>query len=54
MTKQTAEAIAAEIERLTKIKPEVPQFTGFGDSNWDAIDARIAVLKGREVRYGKY
>lgn len=46
MTVQSAKAIAGEIAGLQELKPEVPEFTAFGDSNWDAIDAQIAVLKG--------
>lgn len=46
MTTQSPKAIAAEIAGLQELKPEVPEFTAFGDSNWDAIDAQVAVLKG--------
>lgn len=44
---KTDAQIAAEIEALGALKPRVPAFSSFGDNNWAAIDAQIAVLTER-------
>lgn len=33
------------VQALLKVKPTVPSKTGFGDSNWDAIDAQVEVIR---------
>jgi hypothetical protein len=42
---KTQAQIDKEIKALKDIKPRVRQCTGFGDNNWDAIDAQIRVLE---------
>lgn len=44
MKQPTAAQIKAEIAALKKLKPKVRRRTAFGDDNWKAIDAEIAVL----------
>jgi hypothetical protein len=41
----TLEQIEAEIPWLQTNKGRIVRFTLFGDDNWDAIDAEIAVLE---------
>lgn len=42
--KKTEKQIAAEVEKLKKMKPTVLKKNYFGDSHHDAIDAQIEVL----------
>lgn len=43
--KKTQTQISSEIKKLENIRPRIPALTGFGDSNNDAIDAEIEVMK---------
>lgn len=43
---RTRKAIQAEIARLKEMKPNVLQFSAFGDDHHAAIDAQIEVLEG--------
>ena len=45
--KPTEAEVAAEIAKLKAMKPRVRQFSHFGDDNWAAIDAQVAVLERR-------
>lgn len=40
----------AEIERqvkgLEKMKKSLPEVSGFGDNNWEAIEAQISLIEG--------
>lgn len=44
---RTQEEIDAEIKKLETLRTQVPPRTYFGDSNLDAIDAQIKVLRER-------
>lgn len=44
---RTAEEIKRQVELLGKEKTTVPEFSAFGDNNWERIDAQIDVLEGR-------
>jgi hypothetical protein len=44
--KRTQAEIDRQIEGLTKMKDHLPEYSMFGDANWEKIDAQIAVLKG--------
>lgn len=43
--RRSDEDIQAEIDGLREIKPLVRQYSMFGDDNWAAIEAQIAVLE---------
>lgn len=45
MKKPTDKEIAAEIERLETMKPDVRPTSAFGDDHHAAIDAQVKVLK---------
>ena len=45
MSEPTQEQINAEIAELKRIRPLIPQYTAFGDNNWDKVDAQIEVLE---------
>jgi hypothetical protein len=47
MSIHTDDEINAEIAALTELKAVVPEHNRFRDSNHDAIDAQIKVLKNR-------
>ena len=51
---RTPGQIQAEIEALQEVKPKVREFTYFGDSNHEAIELQIAVLKGEVSEDGLY
>jgi hypothetical protein len=42
--RKTPEEIEAEVSALLLIKPNVPQYSIYGDDNWTAIDAQYIVL----------
>lgn len=42
--KRTREEVEAEIAKLRGMKERVRRFSAFGDDNWAAIDAQVAVL----------
>lgn len=44
---KTEQQINDEIAALKLIKPQVREYTAFGDSNHEAIDAQIEVLEKR-------
>lgn len=46
---RTAEQIKAQVEGLEAMKTTLPEFSAFRDPNWEAIDAQIEVLEGRET-----
>ena len=46
---RTAEEIKRQVAGLTAMKSTLPEFSMFGDPNWEAIDAQIEVLEGRET-----
>lgn len=46
MKKRTAKEIKKQIEGLKKMKKTLPEFSFFGDNNWDGIDAQLDVLEG--------
>ncbi len=46
MTKRTQEEINLQIEGLLKMKETLPEFSFFGDKNWENIDIQIEILKG--------
>ncbi len=43
--KRTSKEIAAEVERLTEMKPNVLRRSMFGDDHHKAIDAQVRVLE---------
>jgi hypothetical protein len=42
--KKTEEEIEHMIQQLTEQKKSIPEYTSFGDSNWESIDFMIDVL----------
>jgi hypothetical protein len=44
--KRTQDEINRQIEGLKKDRKKLPQFSMFGDKNWEKIDAQISVLEG--------
>ena len=44
--KRTKEEIARQIEGLKRMKKSLPEFSAFGDKNWEKIDAQLDVLEG--------
>jgi hypothetical protein len=50
MTQKSQEEITAEVEALERVKPNVRRYCKFGDDRHAAIDAQVAVLKGRMSR----
>lgn len=48
MEKRTQEEILRQIEGLEKNRSYLPEFSMFGDANWQQFDAQIAVLKGEK------
>jgi hypothetical protein len=49
MSKRTQEEIDRQIEGLKKMKDTLPEFSHFGDNNWEKIDAQISVLRGHST-----
>ena len=47
MTKRTQAEIDAQIEGLKKDRANLPEFSSFGDKNWEKIDTQISVLEGK-------
>ncbi len=47
MAKPTDKQIEEEIQWLRDNKSKIPESTLFGDSNWEAIDTQILVLRER-------
>lgn len=47
-TKRTEQEIKRQIEGLENEKKKLPEFSKFGDANWEKIDAQILVLKGEK------
>jgi hypothetical protein len=45
---RTPEEIARQIDGLKKMKETLPEFSMFGDSNWEKIDAQLDVLEGKK------
>lgn len=52
--KPDTNTIAAEVAKLTEIKPKVRHYSAFGDNNRASIDAQIAVLKNNLPVYTIY
>lgn len=48
MKKRTEKEIARQIEGLKKMKKSLPEFSAFGDKNWETIDAQLDVLEGKK------
>lgn len=46
---RTAAQIARQVEGLRAMKSTLPEFSTFGDPNWESIDAQIEILEGRET-----
>lgn len=49
MKKRTQDEINIQIEGLKKDKERLPQFSFFGDNNWDSIDAQLDILEGHKI-----
>lgn len=47
MKKRSQSEIDAQIEGLKKDKKKLPEFSAFGDKNWEKIDAQIDILEGK-------
>lgn len=45
---KTQEEINRQIEGLKKMKITLPEFSAFGDKNWEKIDAQLDVLEGKK------
>jgi len=50
---RTLEEKQRQIEGLQKERESLPEYSYFGDNNWEAIDAVILMLKGR-MTYSNY
>jgi hypothetical protein len=51
---KTKEQVAAEIDKLKRLRAVMPQKSFFGDDNWAKIDAQIAALEradGKDERW---
>jgi hypothetical protein len=46
MAQRTQAEIDRQIDGLLKMKDTLPEFSFFGDNNWQLIDIQIEVLKG--------
>lgn len=46
---RTQAEINIQIEGLKKEKESLPQFSSFGDNNWDLIDAQLDILEGKKI-----
>lgn len=44
---KTQKEIDRQIEGLKKMKTTLPEFSFFGDSNWEKINAQLDVLEGK-------
>lgn len=42
---RTKEEIDFQIKGLEKSKETVPEYSAFGDNNWEQIDAQISIIK---------
>ncbi len=47
--KRTQDEINAQIEGLKQDRINIPEFSMFGDKNWEKIDAQLNVLEGKAV-----
>jgi hypothetical protein len=45
---KTQEEINRQIEGLKKMKTTLPEFSHFGDKNWEKIDAQLDVLEDKK------
>jgi len=43
---RTDEEIRLQVEGLKRMKDRFPEFSKFGDKNWELIDAQIDVIQG--------
>lgn len=43
---RTQEEINRQVEGLKAEKARLPQFSAFGDNNWENIDTQIAIITG--------
>lgn len=50
MKKRTEEEIKLQIEGLKKDKTKLPEFSKFGDKNWEKIDAQLDVLEAIKTK----
>lgn len=46
---RTPEEVLRQIEGLKKLKESLPQFSFFGDNNWEPIDAQLNILESRNT-----
>lgn len=46
---RTQAEIDFQIAGLKKERETIPQFSFFGDNNWDIIDAQLDILEGRKI-----
>ncbi len=45
-TTRTPQEIANQIDGLKRSKETLPEFSNFGDNNYEAIDAQLDILEG--------
>lgn len=46
--KRSKEEIQKQIDGLKRDKEKLPEYSKFGDPNWQMIDAQLSILEGRE------
>ena len=54
MTMKPKKDVDAEIDKLQRLRAVMPQFSHFGDNNWEKLDKQIAALKeadGKDERW---
>jgi hypothetical protein len=47
MARKTQDEINRQIAALKKMRDRLPEYTAFGDNNWEKIDAQLDILEGR-------
>ncbi len=45
---RTEEEVKRQVEGLQKQRAKLPEFSGFGNPNWRAIDAQILIVQGKK------
>lgn len=46
---RSSEAVANQIAGLQRQREKLPEYSMFGDPNWQGIDAQIEILKGNST-----
>lgn len=49
MKRKNKKEIQRQVDGLKKMKSFLPEFSTFGDKNWEKIDAQLGILEGGKV-----